>query len=147
MPADIQLKLAHEFKSIIATKEASGNLEQMMHIIKHKPKAFKLLSGDDNLTLPAMACGASGVISVVANAFPNEFSTMVKHCQNAQFNLAQKLHYKLFHFTQLLFADGNPGGIKIALEYMGICKSYVRLPLTPPHAGIQKAIRSELNLM
>jgi 4-hydroxy-tetrahydrodipicolinate synthase len=144
MTAEIQLKLAHDFKSIIATKEASGNLEQMMHILKHKPKSFQLISGDDNLTLPAIAAGASGVISVVANAFPAEFSKMVAYCRNGQFESARKIHYKFFHLIQYLFADGNPGGIKVTLDELGICKSFVRLPLTPPHPEVQKSIRSEI---
>ncbi|MFN5675191.1 MAG: 4-hydroxy-tetrahydrodipicolinate synthase [Bacteroidia bacterium] len=144
MSAEIQLKLAHDFKSVIATKEASGNLEQMMHIFKHKPKSFQLICGDDNLTLPAIAAGASGVISVVANAFPAEFSAMVAYCRNAQFELARNIHYKFFHLIQYLFADGNPGGIKVTLQELGICKSVVRLPLAPPHNGVQKSIRSVL---
>lgn len=144
MSAEIQLKLAHDFKSVIATKEASGNLEQMMHIFKHKPKSFQLICGDDNLTLPAIAAGASGVISVVANAFPAEFSAMVAYCRKAQFELARNIHYNFFHLIQYLFADGNPGGIKVTLQELGICKSVVRLPLAPPHNGVQKSIRSVL---
>ncbi len=145
--AATQLRLAHQFKNIVATKEASGNLEQIMSIIQNKPKSFQLISGDDNLTLPAIAAGASGVISVSANAFPSEMSRLVRFALNSQLPKAQFLHYKLFNFTQHLFADGNPGGIKIALETLGLASSKLRLPLTPPVPEIQKAIKTSIKLM
>jgi 4-hydroxy-tetrahydrodipicolinate synthase len=128
--AETQLRLAHEFKNIIATKEASGNLEQIMTIIKHKPKDFLVISGDDLLTLPIIAAGGDGVISVLANAYPDFFSKMVHQALNNEMDNARKIHYALLDFTQALFADGNPGGIKAALKIMGICEEHVRLPLS-----------------
>ncbi len=116
--ADTTLRLAHEFDNIIAIKEASGNLEQCMKIIKNRPDNFLVISGDDNLTLPMIACGADGVISVVANALPKDFSEMVRQAANGKLDAARKLHYKTFEITEQLFADGNPGGIKIVLELM-----------------------------
>ena len=127
--AETTLRLANDFKNIVAIKEASGNLEQCMKIIKHKPKNFLVISGDDSLTLPMIACGADGVISVVANAFPKDFSEMVRQISKGNVKEAQRLHYKLTDITEQLFADGNPAGIKAALEILGICKAHLRLPL------------------
>lgn len=128
--AETQLRLANEFKNIIATKEASGNLEQIMTIIKDKPKDFLVISGDDALTLPIVAAGGDGVISVVANAYPGIFSKMVRHALNNEMELARALHYKLLTFTKTIFADGSPSGVKAALKIMDICEEHVRLPLT-----------------
>ena len=127
--AETTLSLANDFKNIIAIKEASGNLEQCMKIIKYKPKDFSVISGDDMLTLPMIACGADGVISVVANAFPKDFSEMTRQILAGNVKEAQKLHYKLTDITEQLFADGNPAGVKAVLELLGICKDNVRLPL------------------
>lgn len=127
--AETTLRLAHDFKNIIAVKEASGNLEQMMKIINGKPKDFLVISGDDVLTLPLSACGGDGVISVVANAFPKDYSEMVRLSLKGDFVKAQKLHYKLLEITALLFVDGNPAGVKCAMHLMGICNDKVRLPL------------------
>ncbi len=127
--ADTTIKLAKDFKNIIAIKEASGNLEQCMKIIKHKPNDFLVISGDDMLTLPLIACGAEGVISVVANAFPKDFSEMTRQIIAGNVKEAQKLHYKLTDIIEQLFADGNPAGVKAVLEILGICKSNMRLPL------------------
>lgn len=143
MTADTTLKLAHDFPRIVAMKEASGNLEQIMAIIKDRPKDFLLISGDDLLTLPMIACGADGVISVVANAFPKQFSEMVRLCLDGNFKAAGKLHYQLMRITQLFFADGNPGGVKIALEAQKLIKANLRLPLYPVNDELRKAIISE----
>ncbi len=140
LTSETTLRLANDFKNIIAIKEASGNLEQCMRIIKHKPKDFMLISGDDNLTLPLMACGADGVISVVANAFPKDFSEMVRQALAGNYTQAQKLHYKLTDITEQLFADGNPGGVKHVLELMKICPAFVRLPLVKPNSKVQKRL-------
>lgn len=129
MTADTTLKLANDFKNIIAIKEASGNLEQCMKLIKHRPKDFLVVSGDDNLALPMIASGADGVISVVANAFPKDFSEMSRQILAGNVKEAQKLHYKLTDITEQLFADGNPAGIKAVLELKNICKAHLRLPL------------------
>ncbi len=139
--ADTTLKLAHDFKNIVAIKEASGNLEQCMSIIKNKPKDFLVISGDDNLTLPLLACGADGVISVLANAYPKNFSDMVRSGLKGDFKTAAKLHYKTFEITNQLFADGNPGGVKIALELLKVCGSDVRLPLIKPNLAVQQKLK------
>jgi 4-hydroxy-tetrahydrodipicolinate synthase len=129
MTADTQLQLAHDHKNIIGTKEASGNLELIMQIIKYKPKDFLVISGDDVLTLPIIACGGDGVISVVANAFPKDYSEMTRQALKGNYIQAQKLHYKLTDIIPQLFIDGSPGGIKEVLELMGLCRNDVRLPL------------------
>jgi 4-hydroxy-tetrahydrodipicolinate synthase len=139
--ADTVLRLAKDNSNIIGIKEASGNIEQAMRIIKNKPKDFLVISGDDNLTLPLIAAGADGVISVVANAFPKVFSEMVRLSLKDNFKKAQQLHYKTFEITEQLFADGNPGGVKCALEHLGICSSFVRLPLVKPNEQVQKRIK------
>ena len=142
---ETQLRIARDFKNIVATKEASGNIEQIMKIIKNKPKDFMVLSGDDNLTLPAMAAGAAGVISVVAQVLPADFSEMVRLCSKGNFEKAQKLHYKVMDITDQLFADGNPGGVKYALSELGLCKPYVRLPLCEPNEGVKQKLKKLIN--
>jgi len=134
------VKLAKDFKNIIAIKEASGNLEQCMKIIKHKPKDFLVISGDDMLTLPMIACGAEGVISVIANAFPKDFSEMTRQILAGNVNVAQKLHYKFTDIIEQLFADGNPAGIKAVLEIQNICTANVRLPLVKINKDTQKEL-------
>lgn len=140
MTADTTLRLAHDFPRLAAMKEASGNLEQIMAIIKDAPKDFLVISGDDLLTLPMIAAGAHGVISVVANAFPKTFSEMVRQCIAGNFSKAVPLHYELMRVTQLFFADGNPGGVKVALEAQKLCRADVRLPLMP----VNDAVRAEI---
>jgi 4-hydroxy-tetrahydrodipicolinate synthase len=127
--ADTTLKLAREVEGIIGVKEASGNLMQIMQIIKDKPNDFLVISGDDALTMPAISAGADGVISVVANAFPKEFSDMVKFSMEGNINKAKDIHYKLFDFSNAIFEDGSPSGIKAALEYLELCQNNLRLPL------------------
>lgn len=141
MAWDTTIRLAKEFKNIVAIKEASGNLEQCMKIIKHRPDNFLIISGDDNLTLPMIAAGADGVISVVANAYPKDFSDMVRHALIHDLKTAQKLHYKLLEITEQLFADGNPGGIKQVLSFKNICKSNVRLPLVEPNDNVKAKLK------
>ena len=138
--AETTLKLAHEFKNIIAIKEASGNLEQCMKIIKNKPKDFLVISGDDMLTLPMIACGADGVISVVANAFPKDFSEMTRQILAGNVKEAQKLHYKLTDIIEQLFADGNPAGVKAALELLNITSANLRLPLVKVNKATQNLL-------
>jgi 4-hydroxy-tetrahydrodipicolinate synthase len=139
--ADTTLKLATDFKNIVAIKEASGNIEQCMSIIKNKPKNFLIISGDDNLTLPLLACGADGVISVLANVYPKDFSEMVRCGLKGDYTTARKLHYKTFEVTNQLFADGNPGGAKIALELLKVCGADVRLPLVKPNEAVQQKLK------
>jgi 4-hydroxy-tetrahydrodipicolinate synthase len=128
MTAKTCLELA-QHPNIVGVKEASGDLQQIMTIIQNKPKDFAVLSGDDVLTFPLIALGADGVISVAANAFSKEFSDMVKIARNGQMAEAAKLHYQMLHRMNLLFAEGNPTGVKALLEIMGICGSKTRLPL------------------
>lgn len=137
---ETQVRIARDFKNIVATKEASGNMEQIMKIIKNKPKNFMVISGDDNLTLPVIAAGGDGVISVVANAFPKDYSDMVRLSLKYRFEEAQKLHYGLIDITDQLFADGNPGGIKFALHLLKKCSPYVRLPLCEPNDNVKQAL-------
>ncbi|MCD6112747.1 MAG: 4-hydroxy-tetrahydrodipicolinate synthase [Bacteroidales bacterium] len=128
--ADTCLKLANDFDNIIGIKEASGNISQCMQILKNRPKDFLLFSGDDLLTYPLMALGADGVISVVANALPKQFSDMVNLMLKKNYNDALKIHYKLIDFINLLFVEGNPAGVKAALEILGLINNNLRLPLT-----------------
>lgn len=127
--ASTTLRLANDFNNIIAVKEASGNLEQCMEIIKNKPSNFLVISGDDALTLPIIASGGNGVISVLANAFPKGFSAMVNAALNGNIKEAQDLHYKHFDIIHYLFCEGNPAGIKATLKILGITDDAVRLPL------------------
>lgn len=123
------LKIAREIKNIIGIKEASGNIVQCMEILKDKPEDFLFISGEDALTFPLMALGGAGVISVVANAYPAEMSEMVHLCLKGEFEKAAKIHYRLLDFTNAMFADGSPSGVKAALEIMGIVQNNLRLPL------------------
>ncbi len=129
--AETTIQLANEFKNIIAIKEASGNMGQVMEILRSKPKGFSVLSGDDALTFSLITLGADGVISVVANAFPKEFSHLVKLARNNDVAKAREIHYRLLPVIEELFADGNPAGIKAALELLGICGNNLRLPMVP----------------
>ena len=124
LDADTTLQLAHEVKNIVGIKEASGNLEKAMKILKNRPKDFLVISGDDVISLPMIACGADGVISVVANAFPKDFSEMIRLSLDGNFEKSRKLHYKLLEI------DGNPSGVKGLMTAMNICSEHVRLPLT-----------------
>ncbi|MDA3781531.1 MAG: 4-hydroxy-tetrahydrodipicolinate synthase [Bacteroidales bacterium] len=143
--AETIIRLAKDFKNIVAVKEASGNINQAMHIIQNKPHDFIVLSGEDALTLPLMAIGVEGVISVVANAYPKEFSSMVQYALNNDTKSASQLHYKLFNIIENLFVDGNPAGIKANLEILNICKNNLRLPLTKINDSTYKKLK-ELSL-
>jgi 4-hydroxy-tetrahydrodipicolinate synthase len=123
------VRIANECRNVSAVKEASANIEQSMEIIRDKPEEFVVLSGDDALTLPLIACGAEGVISVVANAFPFEFSNMVRDCIASKFEKAKDNHYALLEIIKYLFTDGNPGGVKAALKILGVTGDDMRLPL------------------
>ena len=135
------LDLATEHWNIVAVKEASGNLFQVMDIIRKRPEGFSVLSGDDALTYPLMALGADGVISVVANAYPAVFSAMVRLIQKEKYDEALAIHYSLLDFITLLFADGNPAGIKAALSIMGECKNVLRLPLVKVNRNVYKGLK------
>lgn len=127
--ADTQLRIARECKNIFATKEASGNMEQINQIIKYKPKDFMVISGDDPITLPMIAAGAEGLISVVANAYPKDYSDMVRLCLAGKFEEAQKLHYKYIEIIASMFVEGSPSGVKAYLSEMGLCQNTFRLPV------------------
>lgn len=130
MSADTTLSLANDFENIIAIKEASGDMEQIMQILKDKPANFKVLSGDDALTLPMLFMGAEGVISVQAMANPKEFSEMVRQGLLGNIVKARALHYSQLEMIDHLFAEGNPAGVKACLKIKGVCEEHVRLPLT-----------------
>ncbi|MBL7683941.1 MAG: 4-hydroxy-tetrahydrodipicolinate synthase [Flavipsychrobacter sp.] len=123
------LRLANEFKNIVAVKEASGNMGQCMELVQGKPAHFAVLSGDDDLVLPQIAIGMEGVISVAANSFTSDFTTMVNDALAGNYTNAQKLHYKLLEGIRLLFVEGNPAGVKCVLNHFGICNDILRLPL------------------
>ena len=143
--AETTLKLAEDFDNIVAVKEASGNFSQIMQIVKNKPKDFLVLSGDDALTMPLISAGLDGVISVTANAFPKEFSKMVNASLKNDFETARKLHYDLLDFTESIFLEGNPGGIKAALEILNISEKHVRLPLATVGEKTHKIISENIN--
>jgi 4-hydroxy-tetrahydrodipicolinate synthase len=139
--ADTQLRIARECRNVFATKEASGNFEQINQIIKHKPADFMVISGDDPITLPMIACGAEGLISVVANAYPGDYSEMVRFCLAGKFTEAQELHYKYTDIIHSMFAEGSPGGVKAYLSEMGLCLNTFRLPVWPVSEGLHQKIR------
>lgn len=144
MTAETTLRLARASKKFIAVKEASGQLDQAMRIIKHKPEDFLVLSGDDSLTLPILACGGDGVISVIANALPEQFSAMVRAALSGDFKKARRLNYDLLDVHPWLYVDSNPSGIKAALNIMGLCENEVRLPLVPVRDSTYESLRKEL---
>ncbi len=131
MKAETTVRLARDCKNIVAIKEASGNLEQVDEIIKNKPEDFGVISGDDALTYQMVACGAVGVISVIGNALPKEFSRMIRLEFNNEYAAARKIHYKFIELYSLLFVDGNPAGVKALLHEMGFIDNVLRLPLVP----------------
>lgn len=141
MTAETQLRLA-ELPNIVATKEASGNLEQVMKIISKKPSDFLVISGDDALTFPMIAAGASGVISVINHAYPKQFSGMVRAALKGDFTTARTLHYDTMEGAMEIFADGSPGGIKVMLNQMGLCQTAVRPPLYGVNTQVEQKLRS-----
>ena len=144
MSAETTLRLAHEVKNIIGVKEASANFDQFNRIIRDKPEDFLFISGDDPITLPMISMGAVGVISVIGNALPAIFSTMVRMCLSGNFIEAQPLHYSLTEITGLFFAEGNPAGVKSALKLLEVCGDTVRLPLVNISSETSEKISAEL---
>jgi 4-hydroxy-tetrahydrodipicolinate synthase len=138
------LELANECDNIIGVKEASGDIAQIMRIIKNKPDNFLVISGDDMMTLPIISCGGSGVISVLANAFPAGTSELVTNALKSNFKAAREIQLRYLEIIELLFTDGNPAGVKAMLGIMNLCQNYLRLPLVPVnrtiYSRIQKAI-------
>jgi 4-hydroxy-tetrahydrodipicolinate synthase len=142
--AETTIRLAKASNKFCAIKEASGDMEQCMKIARDKPEDFLLLSGDDPLTLPMMSFGAKGVISVIGNAIPKQFSDMVRYCLEGDFEAASPLHFALLETIDLIFRDGNPAGVKGLLALQGICSKEVRLPLVPLTASTEEALKVEL---
>ena len=145
MTAETTLRLAREFKNIIAVKEASGNITQMDDIIKNKPKDFNVISGDDGITFPLITLGAIGVISVIGNAFPREFSRMVRLALAGDYESARTIHHRFTELFSLLFIDGNPAGVKSMLSMMGFVENRLRLPLVPTRIVTYEKIRHVLH--
>jgi 4-hydroxy-tetrahydrodipicolinate synthase len=138
------LRLAKASAKFIAVKEASGSAELFMDILKDKPAHFSVISGDDNLTLPFIAMGMTGVISVIAQAYPRLYSDMVRLGLAGKFEEARKLHFELYDLMKMIYLDGNPGGIKILLNEMGLCKNVVRLPLAPVSKEVETKLRANM---
>ncbi|PLW99410.1 MAG: 4-hydroxy-tetrahydrodipicolinate synthase [Marinilabiliales bacterium] len=141
MSAETTLKLAGDFENIIAVKEASGDMSQIMDILRRKKDDFFLLSGDDALTFPMLGLGAEGVISVVANVFPAHFASMVINARGGNCDKAVEIHQALLPFIDMLFKAGSPAGVKEALSYLGFCDPSVRLPLAP----ISEELKNKIN--
>jgi 4-hydroxy-tetrahydrodipicolinate synthase len=142
--AETCLELAHECENIIGVKEASGDMSQIMKIIKGKPENFSVISGDDMLTIPVIAAGGSGVISVLANAFPAQCNELVSHALKGNFKSARELQFRFLETIELLFAEGNPSGVKAMLGIMGICQNNLRLPLIPVSRSLYLRIQKVL---
>lgn len=145
--AETTLRLAHDFKNIIATKEASGSFDIFNHIMRDKPADFLLISGDDAIALPMVALGGSGVISVVGNALPKALSDMVRFALAGDYTAARPLHNKLVEITNLMFAEGNPAGVKHALKESGVCGDTVRLPLVNVGSATAQKIAAQLKTL
>ncbi|MCD7933274.1 MAG: 4-hydroxy-tetrahydrodipicolinate synthase [Tannerellaceae bacterium] len=145
MTADTTLRIAREFKNVVAVKEASGNITQMDDIIKNKPANFNVISGDDGITFPLITLGAIGVISVIGNAFPREFSRMTRLALSGDYASARVIHHSFTELFDLLFVDGNPAGVKSMLNAMGYLENKLRLPLVPTRITTFEKIRSVLN--
>lgn len=149
MTAETTLRLARDFENIVAIKEASGNITQMDDIIKNKPDGFDVISGDDGITFPLITLGAVGVISVIGNALPREFSRMVRLALQGDYTSALYIHHKFTELFKLLFVDGNPAGVKAMLHAMGMIENQLRLPLVPTRLTTMEQITNilrELNI-
>jgi len=143
LTAETTVRLARDCQNIVAIKEASGNLEQVDEIIKNKPNDFDVISGDDALTFPMISCGAVGVISVIGNALPKEFSKMIRLQMRGEYDPARKIHHRFTDLFSLLFVDGNPAGVKAMLHEMGFIENVLRLPLVPTRISTKQRM-SEL---
>ncbi len=145
MSAETTLRLANDFPNICAIKEASGNFTQIDDIIKNKPEDFMVISGDDGITFPLITLGAVGVISVIGNAFPKEFSRMVRLALEGDYESARTIHHRFTELIELLFVEGNPAGVKSMLAVMGYTQNVLRLPLVPNTIKTYEKIRQVLN--
>jgi len=143
--AETTLTLAHEFgEKIIGIKEASGDFNLIMKVLKDKPEQFQVISGDDAIALPMVALGGDGVISVIGNALPAQFSTMVREALSGNYEAARDLHFNILPFIELIFREGNPTGVKALMELMGIVSCNLRLPLIPATAGLTRDLEKLL---
>lgn len=142
--AETTLRLANEFPNLFLIKEAAPNILQYFDILRKKPEGFNLVSGDDEYTLPVTLAGGNGVISVIGQAYPKEFSTMVQLAFDKKVDEAYEIHNKLVEITRLIFAEGNPCGIKVVLAEKGLIKNYLRLPLVPASEGLYAKIKAEM---
>ena len=145
MTAETTLRLARDFDNIVAVKEASGNITQMDDIIKNKPEGFDVISGDDGITFPLITLGAVGVISVIGNAFPREFSRMTRLALSGDYQNALTIHHQFTELFNLLFVDGNPAGVKAMLNMMGMIENRLRLPLVPTRITTYERMRHILD--
>ena len=142
--AETTLRLAEKFENIVATKEASGDYSQVMHILKNRPKNFKVFSGDDSSTLPLIALGADGLVSVCANEIPKETAKMVEHALNASFHFARKINYKILPLMEANFIESSPAPCKFVMKEMGLCEENLRLPLVPVRAETRLKLRAAM---
>ena len=142
---DTVIKLANDFKNIVAIKEASGNMNQIMSILAKKPKDFCVISGDDSLAVPMISLGCVGVISVAANVVPVQFSKMIKSALEGDFAAAREIHFSLLELMNALFEDGSPSGAKAALNILGIMEENLRLPLVPVSPSVREKIKTLLS--
>lgn len=143
--ATTTLQLAHDFKNIVAIKEASNDWQQIFWLVREKPEGFYLLSGNDDLIVPQISIGYDGVISVIANAMPKHFSTMVHQALAGDFASARKTVYALDELITYLFEQGNPAGVKATLKHLGVCEDFVRLPLMPINADLRNKIAKKVD--
>lgn len=142
-PATV-MRLAHEFKNVVAIKEAAGDIVQAMKLIQHKPKDFLVISGDDMITLPMVLAGGAGVISVIGEGFPKEFSQMVRLGLEKKASEAYVFHYRVADAIDMIFEQGNPAGIKEVFKTLGLCENTVRLPLVSVNEELAKRIQNEV---
>jgi 4-hydroxy-tetrahydrodipicolinate synthase len=139
--ADTIIRLAHEVENIAGIKEAGGDFAQCIKILRDTPEDFLIVSGDDALALPQMACGMQGVISVAANAFPQQFSDMIRRCLQFDFRKAKSINDKLANAYELMFAENNPAGVKAFMAEKGLLQNYLRLPVVPVSENLQNRIK------
>ena len=144
MLPETTLRLAADFKNVVGIKEASGNVEQIEYILRHRPEGFKVFSGDDGITLPLIKSGADGVISVIGNAYAAEFAELVHLAQAGRFAEAEAIDKRLTELYSLLFVDGNPAGVKCLMELRGMLQNVLRLPLVPAKQTTKEKIASLL---
>lgn len=142
LKAETTLRLANDFKQIVGVKEASGDMGQIMQLLLERPKGFKVLSGDDLLTLPMLSLGAEGVISVIANAYPRQFSNITRAAMAGDWDEARRLHFALLPMMHLIFEEGNPTGVKAAMFVQKLLQNELRLPLIPSSAALLERIKT-----